>query len=214
MSLCKGKGPTIPKLVAHATPRLRILRMESALLPSYGAHVHRAGRCTCRPCRPHLTRQPRLPDLRRSRRATSPSSRDHSPAGECRTWGAATARYSIEAARRGASVTGLDSSADMLAGCPTTREDAGVHVELRLGDAATIPFGVAFDAGFIRICAKRVRSAWTIGSSDGVDATSIVTRLRAACGPTPCRAPRTVTAPLVTACLEVQEQSSRAMGAA
>lgn len=48
--------------------------------------------------------------------------------------------YAIEAARRGASVVGLDTSAAMLAAAETRARAAGHPIDVRLGSVTALPF--------------------------------------------------------------------------
>lgn len=61
--------------------------------------------------------------------------------------------YAIEAARRGASVVGLDTSPAMLNAAETRARAAGLHIDVRTGSATALPFA---DASFDRVLAVTV----------------------------------------------------------
>lgn len=60
--------------------------------------------------------------------------------------GCGTGRHSIELAKRGCSVTGLDLSTGMLAQAKAAAQNAGVHVEWVHADATQFSFQARFDA--------------------------------------------------------------------
>ena len=60
--------------------------------------------------------------------------------------GCGTGRHSVELARRGYRVTGVDISQGMLREAALAAEQAGVHVELVCQDAREIKLGRQFDA--------------------------------------------------------------------
>jgi SAM-dependent methyltransferase len=62
-----------------------------------------------------------------------------------------TGRYSFILAQRGATVSGIDASADMLAQARRKADQLGVAVDLRLGDIARLPF--AADSFDLAVCA-------------------------------------------------------------
>jgi SAM-dependent methyltransferase len=61
--------------------------------------------------------------------------------------------YAIEAARRGASVVGLDTSPAMLTAAQARAHAAGLQIDVRLGSAMALPFP---DASFDRVLAVTV----------------------------------------------------------
>lgn len=65
--------------------------------------------------------------------------------------GCGTGRHSIELAKRGYAVTGLDLSREMLSRAESAAQAAGVHVEWIQGDAARFSFPASFD-GAIGLC--------------------------------------------------------------
>ncbi len=61
--------------------------------------------------------------------------------------------YALEAARRGASVIGLDTSSSMLTAAETRARAAGLHIDVHAGSVTALPFA---DASFDRALAVTV----------------------------------------------------------
>lgn len=65
--------------------------------------------------------------------------------------GCGTGRHSVELAKRGYSVTGIDLSPQMIKRAVQKREEAGVEVEFKVNDARDLPFFDEFDLA-IMLC--------------------------------------------------------------